>query len=79
MGKIKLELDPAEVKTLAMMAENELLRIKFINPRLPGYNIDPKVLRAAQSATTLLTEAMKKQKGFAVTAEELKELRGKSA
>jgi hypothetical protein len=78
MGKIKLELDPAEVKTLAMMAENELLRMRFINPRLPGYNIDPNVFRAAQSATALLTEAMKKQKGFPVTAEELKEIRGRS-
>ena len=78
MGKIKLELDPAEVKTLAMMAENELLRMRFINPRLPGYTIDPSVLRAAQSATALLTETMKKQKGFSFTGEELKELRARS-
>jgi len=78
MGKIKLELNPAEVKALATMAENELIRMRFINPRLPGYANDPSVFRAAQSATALLTEAMKKQKGFTVTAEELKELRVRS-
>ena len=65
MRKIKLELDPAEVKTLAMMAENELLRMRFINPRLPGYTVDFTVLRAAQSATALLMETMKKHRAFA--------------
>jgi len=34
--KIKLELTPDELKILALMAENELLRMKFVNP---GYRV----------------------------------------
>ena len=62
--RIKFQLDAAEVKLLTMMAENELFRMRFVNPRLPGYLIDPEVLRASQSITGRLTEAMKKLRGF---------------
>jgi len=78
MGNIKIELEPAEVKALAMMAENEFLRMRFINPRLPGYAIDANVLRAAQSATARLSEIMKRQRGFVVGPEELRKARAES-
>jgi len=68
-----------EVKLLTMMAENELFRMRFVSPRLPGYRVDPDVLRAAQSVTARLTEAMKKQRGFGVSPEELKDMRAKTA
>ena len=78
MGNIKIQLEPAEVKALATMAENELFRMRFVNPRLPGYMVDPSVLRAAQSATARLSEIMKKQRGFAVGPEELIKTRAES-
>jgi hypothetical protein len=40
--------------------------MKFIDPRLPGYHIEPEVFRASQSATALLSDAMKKERGFPV-------------
>ena len=77
-NKIRFLLDAAEMKLLATMAENELFRMRFVNPRLPGYRNDPEVLRAAQSVTARLTEVMKKQRGFAVSSEELKDMRAES-
>ena len=63
--KIRFDLNDAEAKLLATMAENELFRMRYVNPRMPGYLIDQEVLRHAQSVTARLSEMMKKQKGFA--------------
>ena len=64
MAKIKLVVTAEELKILATLAENQFFRMKFIDPRMPGYRIEPEVFRASQSATALLTEAMKKERGF---------------
>jgi hypothetical protein len=64
--KIKLDLNTEELKALTTLAENQLFRMKFIDPRLPGYHIEPEVFRASQSATALLSDAMKKERGFPV-------------
>jgi len=63
--KIRIDLNPDELKVLATLAENQFLRMRYIDPRLPGYHIDPEVFRASQSAVATLSEAMKKQRGFA--------------
>jgi hypothetical protein len=47
----RFELDDAEMKQLARMAENELFRMRFIDPRFPGYSYDPDRFRAAQTIT----------------------------
>ena len=62
--KIKLTLEPEELKALATLAENQLFRMRYVDPKIPGYTITPETFRAAQSATALLSEAMKKQRGF---------------
>ena len=67
MRNIKLVLNSDELKVLAMMAENELMRMRFVNPRMPGHKADPAVLRAAQSITARLLEASKKQRVFNVS------------
>ena len=64
--KFKLDLSPEELKALATLAENQLFRMKYIDPKMPGYRIEPEIFRASQSATALLSEAMKKQRGFTV-------------
>ncbi len=68
MQTIKLELTPDEVKALGMMAENELMRMKFVNPRIPGHTADPAMLKAAQSITARLLEASRKQRVFQHTS-----------
>ena len=62
--KIKLTLEPEELKALTTLAENQLFRMRYVDPKIPGYTITPETFRAAQSATALLSEAMKKQRGF---------------
>jgi len=61
--KIKLTLDPDELKALTTLAENQLFRMRYVDPKIPGYTITPETFRVAQS-TALLSEAMKKQRGF---------------
>ncbi len=62
--KIKVDLNPQELKVLTTLAENQFFRMRFIDPRLPGYTIEPEVFRASQSAVALLSEAVKKERGF---------------
>ena len=67
--KIRLELNPQELKTLATLVESQFLRMRFIDPKIPGYSIDPDVFRASQSAVALLTDAVKKERGFTAKPE----------
>jgi hypothetical protein len=64
LKKIRLELNPDELKVLTTLAENQFFRMKYIDTRLPGYRIEPERFKAAQSAVAMLSEAMKKQRGF---------------
>jgi hypothetical protein len=62
--KIKIDLNPQELKALTTLAENQLFRMRYIDPKMPGYSIEPEAFRASQSAVALLSEAMKKERGF---------------
>lgn len=67
--KISLHFSSEELKALTTLAENQFFRMKYIDPRLPGYSIQPEVFRAAQSAVALLSDIMKKERGFPVKPE----------
>jgi hypothetical protein len=64
LKKIKIELNPEELRILTTLAENQFFRMKYIDTRLPGYSIPLDKFKAAQSAVAMLTEAMKKERGF---------------
>ena len=66
--KIKLDLNPEELKALTTLVENQFFRMRYIDPKMPGYTIEPEVFRASQSAVALLSEAMKKERGFPTKA-----------
>jgi hypothetical protein len=51
---INLPLTPEELKALISLAESQMFRMKFIDPRIPGYKITPEAFSAAQSALRLL-------------------------
>jgi len=59
--KFKLDLSPEELKTLTTLAENQFFRMKYIDPKMPGYSIAPEVFRASQSAVALLSDARMKE------------------
>jgi hypothetical protein len=77
--KIKIDLSSEELKALATLAENQFFRMKYIDPKMPGYTIDSETFRASQSAVALLSDAMKKERGFPVKPVEVKEVKVASA
>jgi len=67
--KFKLDLTSEELKALATLAENQFFRMKYIDPKIPGYRIEPDAFRASQSAVALLSDAVKKERGFPIKPE----------
>jgi hypothetical protein len=67
--KFKLDLSPQELAVLTTLVENQFFRMKYIDPRMPGYSIHPDKFRASQSAVALLSDAMKKERGLPVRPE----------
>jgi hypothetical protein len=45
--KISLQLLPEELKALVRLADNQMFRMKFIDPRMPGYKVTPEAFKAA--------------------------------
>jgi hypothetical protein len=67
MKKITIQLTAEELRSLVTLSENQFFRLKYIDPKMPGYKARPDELRAAQSAVQVLQEALKKEKGFTST------------
>jgi hypothetical protein len=64
MKKISVQLTFEELQTLVTMADNQLFRIKYIDSKIPGNIRNPETLRAAQAATEILQDALRREKGF---------------
>ncbi len=62
MKKISISLTLEELQALTTLADNQLFRVKYIDPKMPGYSIQPKELEVASSAVQALTEALKAAK-----------------
>jgi len=64
MSKITVQLTPEELQALVTLTENQFFRIKYLDPKMPGYKGRPKEVEAAQSAVHVLQAALRKEKGF---------------
>jgi hypothetical protein len=62
MKKISISLTLEELQALTTLADNQLFRVKYIDPKMPGYSIHPKELEIANSAVQTLAEALKAAK-----------------
>ena len=62
--KIKVELTVEELQALVTLTENQFFRIKFLDPKMPGYKARPEELKAAQSAVATIRRALDNEKGF---------------
>ena len=62
MKKISISLTLEELQALATLADNQLFRVKYIDPKMPGYSIQPKELEVATAAVQTVTEALKAAK-----------------
>jgi hypothetical protein len=68
MKKIAVQLTADELRALVTLSENQFFRLKYIDPKLPGYKVQPEALRVAQSAVQVLQDALKKDKGLKVAS-----------
>jgi hypothetical protein len=68
MKKITVQLTAEELRALVTLSENQFFRLKYIDPKMPGYKVQPEALRVAQSAVQVLQDALKKDKGFKVAS-----------
>jgi hypothetical protein len=69
--KINVQFTAEELKALTTMSENQFFRMRFLDPKMPGYKHNPEFFQAAQSAVGSLHEALKKDKGFEVKPTQL--------
>ena len=64
MQQISLRMSVDEVQALLELVDNQLFRMKFIDPKLPGYREDPDRLRLATAAVNRLKESFQNAKGI---------------
>jgi len=55
--KVRVEMTEEEIRALISLAEDLLFRVKFIDPKMPGHQGNPAIVRAAESAIHLLKAA----------------------
>jgi hypothetical protein len=68
MKKVSIQLSLDELQELLELVENQLFRMKFIDPKIPGPKVRPEKIDAANSAVKVLKDAFKAAKGFNSTA-----------
>jgi hypothetical protein len=68
MKKVSIQLSLEELQELLELVENQLFRMKFIDPKIPGPKVKPEKVEAANSAVKVLKDAFKAAKGFKSTA-----------
>ena len=64
MKKITVQLTVEELQALVTLTENQFFRIKFLDPKMPGYKARPDELKAAQSAVAVIRKVLDKEKGY---------------
>jgi hypothetical protein len=66
--KIAIGLTLEELETLVKLADNQLFRLKYIDPKMPGHVNHPGELEAAKSAVNILQTALNNAKGIKAKA-----------
>ena len=64
MKKISVELTLEELQAVVTLADNQLFRVKYIDPKMPGHKSSPEDLENARVAVQVLRDALKATKGF---------------
>jgi len=64
MKQISLRMSVDEVQALLELVDNQLFRMKFIDPKIPGHKDNPEKLQLATSAVNRLKESFRNAKGL---------------
>jgi hypothetical protein len=57
--KVRLQLTVEQVKAVTTLLEDQVFRVKFIDPKMPGYKKNPEQVVAAEAALAILKESVK--------------------
>ena len=66
MKKISVQFTLEELQAAVTLAEDQMFRVKYIDPKMPGYVSNPAVLDASKAALQILQEALAAAKGLSV-------------
>jgi len=58
MKAISVKLTVDELKALLTLTENQFFRMRFIDPKMPGYKANPDELQHAKSAVDTIRAAL---------------------
>ena len=64
MKQIIVSLSREQLEILVTLADNQLFRMKYIDPKMPGHKARPEDLETARTAVRVLSDALSKVKGF---------------
>ena len=64
MNQFPIKLSVEEMKALLELIENQLFRMKYIDPKIPGHRIDAERVGLANSAVDRIREALHRAKGI---------------
>ena len=68
MKKITVQFTFEELKAVLELVDNQLFRMKYIDPKIPGHLHNPETERAASSGVQSLQDAFRIAKGFKAKA-----------
>lgn len=63
MKKISVELTLPELQAIVSLANNQMFRVKYIDPKMPGYVSHPEELALSKAALQILQDALNTAKG----------------
>jgi hypothetical protein len=63
MKKISVQFTLEELQAAVTLASNQMFRVKYIDPKMPGYVTNPVELNASKAALQALQDALETAKG----------------
>jgi hypothetical protein len=63
MGNISVEFSLEQLQAIVVLANNQLFRVKYIDPKMPGHVNRPEQLELFKEAVHLVEAALDKAKG----------------
>ena len=66
MQQVSLKMNVDEAQALLELVDNQLFRMRFIDPKIPGHKDNPDRLRLATAAVNRLKDAFQSAKGIKV-------------
>ena len=68
MTQLAVKVTADEIQALLELVEDQLFRVKFIDPKIPGHKANPVKLKLAASAIASLRATYNKARGITVRA-----------